>query len=104
MRREVKLTGLETLNGKEIPRLDALKEALGQLGVQVSDSGAASIAFDAKGWSAQETPLSVDAQDDHRMAFFWALVGLEQPIALASEACVAKSYPHFWSNWRTYEP
>ena len=104
MRREVKLTGLETLNGKEIPRLDALKEALGQLGVQVSDSGPASIAFDAKGWSAQETPLSVDAQDDHRMAFFWALVGLEQPIALASEACVAKSYPHFWSNWRTYEP
>jgi 5-enolpyruvylshikimate-3-phosphate synthase len=46
----------------------------------------------------------VDAQDDHRMAFFWALVGLEQPIALADEACVAKSYPHFWSNWRTYEP
>lgn len=104
MRRQVKLTGLETLNGKEIPRLDALKEALRLLGVEVADSGPASLEFDAKTWTPTETPLAVDAQEDHRMAFFWALVGLEQPIELASEECVAKSYPHFWSSWRAYAP
>jgi len=104
MRRSVKLTGLETLNGKEIPRLDALKEALKMLGLDVKDSGPTSLEFDAKAWTPSETPLVVDAQDDHRMAFFWALVGLEQPIELASEACVAKSYPLFWSSWRAFAP
>lgn len=104
MRRAVDLCGLQTLNGKEIARLDALVAALVKLEIKVEEVGTSTLRFDAKGWNPTETPLYVDAEEDHRMGFFWALIGLEQPLVLASEGCVSKSYPDFWSSWRRYAP
>ena len=99
MRRPVHLTGLQTLNGKEIPRLDALVEALKSLGIPSKAPEALALSFDSSAWNPTEYLLEVDPQDDHRMAFFWALLGLEQPLAWTGEATVSKSYPHFWADW-----
>lgn len=99
MRRKVSLTGLETLNGKEIPRLDALKAAMKMLGITVESSSSTDLIFDSSQWKPKEEHLSVDPEDDHRMAFFWALIGLEQATEWMGEATVSKSYPHFWSDW-----
>jgi 3-phosphoshikimate 1-carboxyvinyltransferase len=104
MRREVQLTGLQTLNWKEIARFDALVDALKLLGISVVTEGASGLSFDAKGWSPSEEGIQVDAMGDHRMAFFWAMVGLEQPLEIADEGCVSKSYPDFWASWREYAP
>ncbi|MDA8787620.1 hypothetical protein N9N00_01995 [Schleiferiaceae bacterium] len=99
MRRKVHLTGLETLNGKEIPRLDALKAAMSSLGISVEAGESSELIFDSSSWNPSEVILSVDPEEDHRMAFFWALIGLEQPTEWTGEATVSKSYPHFWSDW-----
>lgn len=99
MRRPVELTGLQTLNGKEIPRLDALVQALENVGVRAQAEGAHSLTFDSSTWNPTEAVHAVDPQDDHRMAFFWALIGLEQPVEWTGETTVSKSYPHFWADW-----
>ncbi len=100
MRRPVSLSGLQTLNGKEIPRLDALVHALESLGISAKTDGAQGLQFDSSGWNPTEEMLQIDPLEDHRMAFFWALLGLEQPLEWKGEAVVTKSYPHFWADWK----
>ena len=99
MRREAHFTGLNTLDAKEIPRLQAMVAALKTLGLRDVSSDTSSLQFDAKDWVPKEESLVVDALDDHRMAFFWALIGLEQALDWRGESAVAKSYPGFWKNW-----
>jgi 5-enolpyruvylshikimate-3-phosphate synthase len=33
------------------------------------------------------------------MAFFWAIIGLKQPIRIDYPETVSKSYPSFWNQW-----
>ena len=95
--RSGRATGLQTLNAKESPRLDATTELLTRLGCRVR-SGSDWLEWDAP----QALPtswLELDSYDDHRMAFCAALVSLRCPVVLRGSGAVAKSFPNFWSEW-----
>jgi len=48
---------------------------------------------------APSAATRVDPAGDHRMAFAFALLGLvREGVFVANPACVAKSWPAFWSD------
>lgn len=91
-----RLTGLGTLDGKESPRLQVLGSALRAVGCIVeTDDRSMSIATGPR----TTEPLVLDPCGDHRMAFAFALLGLERAgLTVSDPGCVAKSWPSFWSD------
>lgn len=91
-----RLTGLGTLDGKESPRLRVLAEALRAVGCEVATGDDwLTVAPGAR----TRGPLVLDPRGDHRMAFAFALLGLEREDLRASNpGCVAKSWPGFWRD------
>ena len=95
------LTGLETLDGKESPRLQVLAGALRAVGcdVKTTDSSLEIAPGASKSPDAAGTPLVLDPRGDHRMAFAFALLGLgREGVRVSNPGCVAKSWPGFWSE------
>ena len=91
-----RLEGLQTLDGKESPRLKVLEASLRALGFQARVSGV-SLELEPGGPRIAETLL--DPSGDHRMAFAQALLGLVSPgVRVADPACVGKSWPGFWEE------
>ncbi len=89
-----RLTGLETLQGKESARVSVLAGALEALGLSVRASNDALEVAPGRPTSA---PLVLDPQGDHRMAFAFALLGLVRPgLTVRDPLCVSKSWPEFW--------
>ncbi|MCA8979076.1 MAG: 3-phosphoshikimate 1-carboxyvinyltransferase, partial [Planctomycetes bacterium] len=91
-----RLTGLETLEGKESPRLSVLAEALFAVGCAVETTpGSIRVAPGTR----TSGELVLDPRNDHRMAFAFALLGLErEDLRVQNPACVAKSWPSFWTD------
>jgi len=90
------LTGLETLDGKESPRLTVLAETLRAVGCEVSTTVDRLVI--APGQRTTGT-LTLDPRNDHRMAFAFALLGLEREgLDVLDPHCVAKSWPSFWAD------
>ncbi len=91
-----RLEGLQTLDGKESPRLRVLEASLRSLGFQARVSGV-SLELEPGGPRVAETLL--DPVGDHRMAFAQALLGLVSPgVRVTDPACVGKSWPGFWEE------
>lgn len=98
------LRGLRTLRLKESDRLAALQAELARVGVDVrvhDADDALTLTPPAGGLdcSPSASPVTFDTYADHRMAMSLALIGLRRPnIAVRDPACVAKTYPTFWSD------
>ncbi|MFT7669593.1 MAG: 3-phosphoshikimate 1-carboxyvinyltransferase [Planctomycetota bacterium] len=93
-----RLTGLETLNGKECRRVEVLAAGLRALGIDVRDNDEF-LEIGASQGIAYSPPLLLSAHGDHRMAFAFALLGLVRPdLMVSGSACVAKSWPTFWED------
>ncbi len=98
--------GLETLRVKECDRIEAMKTELAKIGVVVEsplagEDGAMTLTPPPGGvdCSSQAPPVAFDTYDDHRMAMSLALIGLRRPnVTINHPACVAKTYPTFWSE------
>jgi len=92
-----KLTGLETLRGKESDRVAVLARGLGALGLSVEE-GPAQLAI-RPGSAGPAGPLVLDPAGDHRMVFFAALLSLFEPgVRCLEPGCVQKSWPGFWRD------
>jgi 3-phosphoshikimate 1-carboxyvinyltransferase len=99
------LRGLETLPGKESSRIEVLARGLTELGFETRhDERSLSV---GRGRAAERGPGSAEAgsrvildpENDHRMAFCFALCSLFLPGVLVRNAsCVGKSWPGFWAN------
>jgi 3-phosphoshikimate 1-carboxyvinyltransferase len=90
------LTGLETLDGKESPRLTVLAGALRQIGCDVTTTGDRLV---IRPGQRTRGPLILDPRNDHRMAFAFALLGLEREgLEVMGPHCVSKSWPSFWTD------
>jgi len=89
----VTITGIGFIRRKEIDRIAAVATELRRAGVRVDD--------DPDGWTIHPGPVApttFETYDDHRMAMSFALVGLAAPgIAIAGPACVAKTFPGYWT-------
>ena len=80
---------------KETDRIRALAMELRKIGAEVEE-------FD-DGLAITPRPLigaEIETYDDHRMAMSLSLVGLSVPgIVILNPACVAKTYPDYWSDF-----
>ncbi|CAG1004967.1 3-phosphoshikimate 1-carboxyvinyltransferase [Phycisphaerales bacterium] len=100
------LRGLRTLRVKETDRIEALKAEISKLGVRVEnpvqgDPDALTISPPARGLdNTHQEPVTFDTYDDHRMAMALSLIALRRPnILIKNPACVAKTYPTFWTEY-----
>jgi 3-phosphoshikimate 1-carboxyvinyltransferase len=79
---------------KETDRLAALAAELRKVGAEVEEF--------VDGLRITPRPLHgavLDTYNDHRMAMSLALIGLRVPgIVINNPGCVAKTYPHFWTD------
>ena len=96
-----RLTGLETLPGKESSRIEVLAEGLRNSG-WIVEASASELVVRAGAWrGGLERPqdLWLDPHGDHRMAFAFALLGLLRPgVFVRDPDCVSKSWPGFWKD------
>jgi 3-phosphoshikimate 1-carboxyvinyltransferase len=79
---------------KESNRIEALATELGKLGAEVEEltDGLRITPHELHG-------AEIETYEDHRMAMSLALVGLRIPgVTIRNPACVAKTYPEFWSD------
>ncbi len=91
------LRGIEHLRYKESDRIAAVMDNLQRLGAGVTY---------ADGILMIEPrplhPATINTYNDHRIAMGFALAGLRIPgVVIENPACVGKSYPGFWEDWRT---
>jgi 3-phosphoshikimate 1-carboxyvinyltransferase len=79
---------------KETDRLAALAAELRRIGAEVTEF--------ADGLTITPRPLhgaEIETYNDHRMAMSMALIGLRVPgIVIKNPGCVAKTYPHFFTD------
>lgn len=106
-RRPSIIRGIRTLRVKETDRVAALTSELAKIGVVIEspvdgDLDVMRLTPPANGvdCSRSAAPVEFETYDDHRMAMAMALIGLRRPnVWINNPACVAKTYPTFWSDW-----
>ena len=87
------MTNVAHLRAKESDRLAAVVNELTKMGIK-AECGLDSITVTG----GQPTGAQIKTYDDHRIAMSFALAGLKTAgIKIEDEACVAKSFPDFWS-------
>ncbi|MDP2089106.1 MAG: 3-phosphoshikimate 1-carboxyvinyltransferase [Flavobacteriaceae bacterium] len=91
------LTGLQTLKIKETDRLQALKNELEKLGVQVEITHNSLQLFTSKQLNKN---VLIETYHDHRMAMAFAPLSLKTPININDINVVEKSYPNFWKDFQ----
>ena len=92
----VHFTGLSTLKIKESDRLEAMKEELGKLGVQIETD---SDSWHIVGYTEPRDQPVICTHHDHRIAMSLAPLALIYgPIQLEDPDVVKKSYPEYWSH------
>jgi 3-phosphoshikimate 1-carboxyvinyltransferase len=86
---------------KETDRIAALATELRKLGATVEEQPDGLIVFPP----ASITPARIATYDDHRMAMSFALAGRKAPgVTILEPACVAKTYPGFWTDLARLTP
>ena len=87
------VSGIGFIRGKETDRIRAVVTELQRLGVDAHEQ--------PDGFVVRPGPVgpgTVQTYDDHRMAMSFALIGLRVAgIHIADPACVAKTFPKFWT-------
>lgn len=92
-----RLTGLETLPGKESSRIEVLARGLETVGFRTEASDRALTIGPPR--QLARGPFVLDPAGDHRMAFAFGLLGLSvEGVEVRDPGCVAKSWPTFWSD------
>lgn len=100
------LRGLRTLRHKETDRIEALRNELSRIGVDVGvdeagDRDSMTITPPEGGVSVSSSAPRVEFEtyDDHRMAMALSLIGLRRPNTFVrNPGCVAKTYPGYWTE------
>jgi 3-phosphoshikimate 1-carboxyvinyltransferase len=92
------LTGLQTLPLKECDRLEASAELVRWLGGKAEIIGDHTLRILPGPCPGERPPF--DPHNDHRMAFAAAVGALRCGGALLNAACVAKTIPTFWDDWK----
>lgn len=88
--------GLENLAIKESNRLQAMKENLAQINVEINNhDGMQTLACQFK----SNNPLQVRTYNDHRIAMAMAVFGLSHSLRIDNPECINKSFPGFWQQW-----
>jgi 3-phosphoshikimate 1-carboxyvinyltransferase len=91
-------SGLHNLSLKETDRLQAMAQALRELGCAASYD---QDIFTLAGPTDMRSPRPFDPQGDHRMAMGLAPLALVLgEVAILHPEVVAKSYPHYWEDLR----
>lgn len=97
IKRDISITGVETLKIKETDRLSALKTEIEKFGATIIADGQT---YHVK-TTGIDTPeqLSFDTYEDHRMAMAFApLAMVFQEVTINEPMVVEKSYPDFWQH------
>ena len=103
----MQLNGLHTLRIKETNRIQALKDELLKIGVEVKETGEASIVIDSSKENKNKknndlSDIEFKTYHDHRMAMAFAPLALVYPeIKIENPKVVKKSYPDFWNDMKT---
>lgn len=88
-----RVTGIGFIRGKETDRIRAVVTELQRAGIGAVE--------EADGFVVHPGPVrpaTITTYDDHRMAMSFALLGLvASGIQIADPACVAKTFPTFWT-------
>ena len=108
---KTKITGLKTLNLKECKRIDAMRDELIKLGIDVESDEENIIIWEykspqlrkegIKGWFSK---IKIETYNDHRIAMtFWVLENYlkkeyKEKIKILNPDCVNKTYPNFWED------
>lgn len=96
----LQLIGARNLRYKECDRLAVITAQLSKAGIAIRehDDGVTVQGMGHKR-PLPSAPVSLDPHDDHRMAMVFAALGLVRPnVTVEHPACVAKSYPNFFSH------
>jgi len=88
-----RVTGIGFIRGKETDRIGAVVTELRRAGIDAVE--------EADGFVVRPGPVApavIETYDDHRMAMAFALLGLRaEGIRIADPACVAKTFPGYWT-------
>lgn len=92
------LTNIASWRVKETDRLAAMARELRKLGAVVAEGHDSLQITPPEQWRAPAG--GIDTYDDHRMAMSFALAGFGPiPIQINDPACVAKTFPEFFTAW-----
>ena len=98
LKRNIKITGLESLKIKETDRVSALQNELAKLNVQLVEHDPHNWELLSTGFRMPEAAITIDTYDDHRMAMAFAPLALLGDVIIENPSVVQKSYPEFWDH------
>ena len=103
---ETRLDGLSTLRVKECDRVVALRDGLVAMGVNAHIDGDSLVIAPRNGpMRADGGAALIQTVRDHRIAMAFSVVGLRTGgLKIIDPACVAKSYPGFWTDLARIAP
>ncbi|MET0729484.1 MAG: 3-phosphoshikimate 1-carboxyvinyltransferase [Acidimicrobiales bacterium] len=88
-----RVTGIGFIRRKETDRIAAVVTELRRAGIEATEEPDGFVVH-----PGPIRPATIETYDDHRMAMSFALLGLRAPgIRIADPACVAKTFPRYWS-------
>lgn len=94
---DTRITWLQTLNFKECKRIDAMKNELQKLWVEVSSDEKSITIWELK--SFPNNKIDIETYNDHRIAMvFWILGSYIWKLDVLNPPCVEKTYPSFWED------
>lgn len=97
LKKDISITGVETLKIKETDRIAALQKEIGKFGAQLLAAGETYHLQTAAVYEPEN--LQIDTYEDHRMAMAFAPLALRFSEVLIKEPIVVeKSYPSFWTH------
>ena len=96
---ESRIENAGRLRLKECDRLEATVQELLKLGADIRAEGDAMV---MSGRDALIGGVTVDSHNDHRMAMMLSIAALHcrEPVRLEDPACVTKSWPHYWDDYK----
>jgi 5-enolpyruvylshikimate-3-phosphate synthase len=93
-----RITGLKTLRIKECDRISVPAEQLHKFGVQTEEGPDYLVVAEFES-APSRSPVQIETHDDHRIAMSFAVLGTKLGnFYIEDPECVAKSYPHFWTD------
>ncbi|QBQ42264.1 3-phosphoshikimate 1-carboxyvinyltransferase [Sphingobacterium psychroaquaticum] len=100
LKRDISITGVETLKIKETDRIAALRQEISKFGAELITDG--DIYHLHTAGVALSEPLTFDTYEDHRMAMAFAPLALIfNNITINEPMVVEKSYPLFWEHLKS---
>lgn len=96
----IKMTGVEHLRIKESDRIQSMKNELAKLGSQLEIISPGELYLKPAESDPSEN-IMINTYNDHRIAMAFAPLAYKYPLIIENPDCVAKSYPSFWSDFKS---